>query len=109
MKRNLEHVNVSGKVLIQHCIRILDEWCERSGLKVKPEKTQLLHFSGKQIDLDLEINDVRISNLSETKYLGIYLDKKLNFNFHVKQLAAKANTILHALRAIFRKNSNFTI
>lgn len=29
------------------------------------------------MNLDLEINVVRISNLNETKYLGIYLDKQL--------------------------------
>ena len=49
-------------------------WSPDSGLKVK---TQQLRFSGKQMNLDLEINVVRISNLNEIKYLGIYLDKQL--------------------------------
>ena len=35
-------------------------------------------------------NDIPVSHVSFEKHLGIYLDEKLNFNYHIKEKMTKA-------------------
>jgi hypothetical protein len=45
-------------------------------------------------------DNVTIQPLGIAKYLGVWLDKHLDFNTHRQKLLAKANGSLEALRAI---------
>jgi hypothetical protein len=51
--------------------------------------------------MPVRYNDTTIIQPSETaKYLGVWLDKRLEFDIHRKKLLAKANGSLEALRAM---------
>jgi len=43
------------------------------------------------------LNYQRLDQNEEMKYLGIYLDSKLNFNAHIDHTMAKLNTLIHML------------
>jgi hypothetical protein len=51
--------------------------------------------------MPVKINDeMLIKPTQSAKYLGVWLDKRLEFDIHRKKLLAKANGSLEALRAI---------
>jgi hypothetical protein len=50
--------------------------------------------------IPVKINDLSIQAAQSAKYLGVCLDKRLNFDIHRKNLLAKANGSLEALRAM---------
>ncbi|XP_055715172.1 uncharacterized protein LOC129809388 [Phlebotomus papatasi] len=82
---------------MQQAYRIVEEWCNRSGLGVNPEKTNLVLFTNRR---KVKIDRVPILYGKETiirdrvKYLGVILDKKLKWNFHLEE---KVNTALRSL------------
>ena len=68
-------------------IRIVERWCQERGLKVNPEKTDLILFSRRLSGFDL-IGEFRLFGKvidpgSQVKYLGVILDNKLNWITHV--------------------------
>ena len=72
------------------------------------KKTQLLHFFGYTADnLTLNGEIIRSKNYLEDKYLGIVLDKWLNFAEHVRYVKAKLCkhvNVLKRLKSIVSKN-----
>ena len=57
-------------------------------------------------------NDVRVKICSIQKHLGIHLDKKLNFNHHVKETITKANKdigVIKKLNNILPRDALLTI
>lgn len=89
--------------------KTLEEWCISSGLAVKSEKSQALHFSGQIISTTIDLGDGPVEQSETVKYLGIMLDKKLTFKLHLKHLETKAKVIANALRLVLGKGSFFTI
>ena len=61
-------------------------------------------FSNRCIDCDLEItiNDINIERVYVTKFLGVYIDHKLNWNEHIANLSKKLSKSI----AIIRKASH---
>ena len=58
-------------------------------MNLNKTKTMLLtpsYHKFKNFRVDLDINDTSIGNVNEYKYLGITIDKKLNFQKHIKQV-----------------------
>ena len=52
-------------------------------------------------DISIKLNGCKLVPTNHVKYLGLYLDKTLSWNFHVKQLSKKlsrSNGILCKLR-----------
>ena len=82
--------------------RILIDWYESNYLKPNPDKWHLL-LSDVEIDLNIKVNNERITNSSSENILGVNFDNKLNFNTHITKLCKKAGQKLHALARI----SNF--
>lgn len=60
-------------------------------------------------DTDLEIFDTEIKNEKHTKYLGVHLDWKLNFNEHIKQTLAKATGASISLNPLIGRNSKMSL
>ena len=69
-------------------------------------KTELIffHSSKHQLDYDkvyINFNGIRLKPVEYIKYLGMFIDKKLNWNQHVHNLSiqlSRANGILSKLR-----------
>ena len=57
------------------------------------KQAQEVIFSRKQaelVHLDLVFNNTAVHQSHSQKYLGIYLDMKLNFKLHIKEKISKA-------------------
>ena len=81
-------------------------WLKLNKLSLNTDKTELIFFHSKQHKLNYEnisikLNGKKLEPVDKIKYLGMYIDKYLSWNFHIQQLSHKlsrANGILSKLR-----------
>ena len=50
----------------------------------------------------IEVLNITIMSKENVKLLGIYIDNRLNFDYHISQLCKKAGKKLHALTRVFK-------
>ena len=83
-------------------INTLSEWCNNWRISISQSKTKLIHFSrGKFTSKQsVTINNSKINVCSETKFLGLTLDRKLLFNKHFSEQQNKASFRSHRLNMI---------
>ena len=62
--------------------------------------------------MSLTFNAMPVAQTSHQKHVGLYLDEKLNFSHHIKEIIAKANKglgIIRKFRSILPRNALLTI
>ena len=82
------------------------KWLRLNKLSLNAAKTELIFFHSykHQLDYDkvfINFNGIRLKPVEYIKYLGIFIDKNLNWNQHVHNLSillSRANGILSKLR-----------
>lgn len=77
-------------------LKIVENWCAKTGLSVNPDKTQLMMFSKANFDETKENCNAmfygqKLKTYDSVKYLGITLDRKLTMKNHIDNLAERAN------------------
>ena len=50
----------------------------------------------------IEVSNITIISKEQVKLLGIYLDNRLNFDYHISQLCKETGKKLHALIQVFK-------
>ena len=95
---NLE--TISG--IMQRALHCVQKWCTDNGLAVNPKKTELILFTKRRNTPDqtnIQLNGTVLHFADKTKYLGVILDRKLNFREHVKTKCEKAvSCLMHCKR-----------
>jgi hypothetical protein len=85
------------------------DWGAEEGITFEPSKSELIHFSRHRLDQDptttpsITAGPITVSEHRDRPYLrwlGVLFDKKLTFQWHVKELAAKALTVAAALSSL---------
>lgn len=97
--------------LMRSAFRIVETWCKDSGLSVNPSKTELVLFTNKRKLPNLRLPTLCGTTLSlsgEAKYLGVILDKKLNWTKHLEQKAKKAMVSLWQCKRTIGKSWGFS-
>lgn len=74
------------------------EWFDSNKLTLNISKTSVISFKG-GID-ELVVDGKRVKTETCTRFLGLYIDNKLNFANHVEFLCGKLASGCHALRVI---------
>lgn len=84
---------------------ICRDWARERGMIFEPQKSQLMHFVKTRAgnNQTLTLNDNVIKPAEETRFLGVYLDRRLNFIAHKNQILAKLKTQRFALTRIAAK------
>lgn len=85
---------------LQLALNEITEWMNKWKLQLNVAKTEAVFFteSKKKYKIpNLEINKTQVQWSKEAKYLGLWLDKELNFKKHFQETKRKANGILHKL------------
>ena len=75
------------------------EWCTVNKLHLNLNKTKAMIITHKRYDLPLQniiINNTEIEYVNEYKYLGLIIDKELNFKKHISNLNSRLNRIVGA-------------
>ena len=85
--------------------RILMNWCRMAGLEVSIPKTTIMQFAGASLNLDdLTLYGKKIERVDHFRYLGIVIDRELNFKKHVEYIAKKASKALNGIIWFIRSN-----
>ena len=79
--------------------KILD-WFKKSVLKGNADKCHLITSSKTLVGI--EVANMTIMSEEKVKLLGIHIDNRLNFDYHIGQLCKKTGKKLHALTRIFK-------
>ena len=88
-------------------LKKLQNWCNANKLQINPKKSAFILIPPKLNNLNLEIKlsygDSTITGLDSIKYLGVSLDKKLDFKIHIENMVSKLSKsigILSKLRYV---------
>ena len=86
----------------------LSDWLNDNRLVAHPQKTTfMLFFSSKQArPLNLYLNGSKLTQIGSnfpiktTKFLGLFIDDKLNWEHHIEKTKAKVRAIIHLLTTV---------
>jgi len=78
--------------ILQEDINTLQEWAKCWLMKFNPEH---LRVTNKSLPFTTQyfINSVKILQVPHAKYLGVYIDDTLSWNYHVDYVCNKANVV----------------
>ena len=86
-------------------LQIVSRWMLSNRLTLNAEKCNSIIFSNRNYQFnDILVNSSSVGNVTECKYLGVHLDKNLNFKSHIKYILNKTSKscgILYKLRHLF--------
>ena len=98
---------------LEHAIAIVEiemkkilEWLAANKLIINLNKTHLMLFTNRARpqSLSISIDGQTINEVTETKFLGVMLDNKLNWNAHIKYISkkiSKSTSLLKMLKFTF--------
>ncbi|KAJ5143086.1 uncharacterized protein N7515_001873 [Penicillium bovifimosum] len=94
--------------ILEHAYRVCDEWAKERGMRFGPEKSELIHFTRTRL---LRTEGVRIleegratlAPVEPARFLGVWLDRKFSFKYHVKRVRVKLETQSRALTRLSSK------
>ena len=94
--------------LIEQSMLDIKSWMDQVRLKMNESKTEFIYFGWpsqleKCIRTSINVNGEEIMRTNTTKYLGAYLDSKLDFKEHIKIKCKAAMLNIYKIRAA-RKN-----
>jgi hypothetical protein len=78
----------------------LVEWASKHGMRFAPQKYELIHFARSRrfnLQAGIHLNGVEKSPTKEVRVLGVWLDPKLQWTAHWKQIEKKAMSQIGAL------------
>ena len=78
----------------------LFNWFTKHILKGNANECHLITSS--KTSVEIELSNIMVIREEKVKHLGIYMDKRLNFDYHIGQLYKSARKKLHALTRIFK-------
>ena len=88
---------------LQFCLNKVEKWAEENGFKFSKTKTVCMHFWNKRKlhpDPTLTIYDSQIPVVSQTKFLGVIFDNKLNFKAHINYISQKCEKAMNLLKVV---------
>ena len=89
------------QLMLQQDMELINNWMRVNKLSLNVKKSKSMLFSRRRADIDAKleivVDDVMFKQVESFKYLGLYLDPKLNFNQHIKNTCAKARYKLSTL------------
>lgn len=83
-------------------LEIVNEWLFYNCLAVNWGKTNFMILNDKDADQQITIGPNTLSQVQETKLLGVIIDQNLSFNSHVKQICSKVNRKAFLISRNFR-------
>ena len=111
---NLFHSHSNLKSLRKQAnedLALLFDWLCANKLSLNADKTEFILFHGRRAKKDritLTINNTKIFESKKMKYLGLIVDSKLNWNFHVSELKKKLNRAIAILYKVKKRGFDQT-
>ena len=93
-------IEKTKKLQIQNNEAII-KWCNKNKLTLNAKKTEAMWLTGnlklETENFDVNIYDENIAYVNHFKYLGLYIDPKLNYDKHLTVLESKITKQIHLL------------
>ena len=93
------------EVIINQELAKISEWLSANRLSLNVGKSKLLYFTNNDRkilkDIHIKINDQILAEVPDAKYLGVYIDNKLQWNTHINNIKlrlSKGASILAKIR-----------
>ena len=82
--------------------QVCDTWAKRRGMTFEPAKSVLTHFTRgrKPVKCGLRLGEQTVEPVEETRFLGVYLDRRLSFKAHQRHVLSRMKTQRFALSGI---------
>lgn len=85
-------------------LKKIEKWARENKMHFNEKKSKTLLISRKRSGddktLNIYLNNKRLEQVSELKYLGIYLDTRFNFDKHVDYITEKCTPIINMLARV---------
>lgn len=90
---------------MEEALIMIENWCISKGLSVSPDKASLLYFTNEKDKTmkDFEIFNNKIKIQNEVKYLGIFIDKNLNWSKQANYTIEKGLNTLFCTKNLLGK------
>ena len=95
--------SVPDQIILQNDVKNLTEWSDIWLLKFHPDKCVAMHFGNSNTKFDYVMEGHVLDKSKCEKDIGVYVDDKLNFEYHIYEKIKKANKILAIIRRTFTK------
>ena len=79
-------------------LKTVVDWFKANTLTLNLDKSAILNFNPKPLNLNLEIDNTKLPDVTHIKFLGVWLDNTLSWNTHVNKLCYKIRQNLNLLR-----------
>ena len=101
---------ITASFLLQSHLSRLESWCRNWKVKINETKSCHITFTLKhQICPPISFNNITIPTSPNTKYLGIFFDKKLNWAHHTHNIKIKLNSRLRSLKFFLNAKSKLSL
>jgi hypothetical protein len=89
---------------LQRGLNSLESRCERWNIKINEDKTQAICFCHRRrpAEAHLTLNGRNIPFVNQVKYLGVIVDKRITWRFHIEMIEAKAVRTFIRVHSLFR-------
>jgi hypothetical protein len=84
-------------------LRQLDDWFKTNFLSLNYNKTHFIQFrtiNSLTVQLDMSYNDKYIIHDTNTRFLGISIDRSISWKLHTEGLAIKLSRVCDAIRSL---------
>lgn len=81
-------------------MRVLQGWFQDNNLLMNVNKTQVINFDRTGADLRLELGGVEMSSAQSVSFLGVTLDRRLDWSAHIEILSQTISRFCYALRVV---------
>ena len=93
--------------LMQTALDQIVNWAGENGLRINPSKTELVLFTGRRVVPQFplpHIGNTQLNLSPQVKYLGLTLDRKLNWRTTVEERIKKATIAFFTCKRLFGRN-----
>ena len=85
-------------MIVNYELKLVSRWLSLNKLNLNAGKTELIFFHSKQHllnynDISIKFNGIKLIHIDYVKCLGMYIDKYLSWNFHIRQLSKKLSRV----------------
>ena len=107
LKNKKSKIDKTNKKM-QNYLNKINTYCKKWKLKINISKTKKISFGHITITTtQYMIDNTPLENVKEIKFLGLYLDENLNFNYHTTKIISKASCTIPLL--LNMNNTKFPI